>query len=67
MNQVTPQEAQQNIDAISAYQADLSGQASGSGNDLGDLLTSLPMLGSILVIVVLVAIVAVVIVKRKKK
>jgi hypothetical protein len=67
MNQVTPQEAQQNIDAISAYQTDLSGQASGSGNDLGDLLTSLPMLGLIMVIVVLAAIVAVVMVKRKKK
>ena len=67
MNQVTSQEAEQNIDVISAYQADLSGQAGGSGNGLGDLPTSLPMIGLILVIVILAAIVAVVMVKRKKK
>jgi hypothetical protein len=67
MNQVSSQEAEQNIDAISAYQADLSGQAGDSGNVWGDLLTGLPMIGLILVIVILAAIVAVVMVKRNKK
>jgi hypothetical protein len=67
MNQVTAQEAQQNIDAISTYQEDLSGQAGGSENGLGDLLTFLPIIGLIVVIVIVAAIVFVVIVKRKKK
>lgn len=67
MNPVTVQEAEQNIVAISEYQAGLSDQADDSGNGLGDLLTFLPIIGLILGIVVVVAIVSVIMVKRKKK
>jgi hypothetical protein len=67
MNQVTSQEAEQNIDAITNYQTDLSGQASGSGDGLSDLLGILPMIALILVIVIVAVVVAVVMVKRKKK
>ncbi len=68
MEPVTIQEAQQNIDTISAYQSDLSGQASNSnGNGLGGLLGILPIVGLIAGIVIVAAIVAIIMVKRKKK
>ncbi|MDD1743615.1 MAG: hypothetical protein LUO85_03215 [Methanomassiliicoccales archaeon] len=68
MEPVSAQEAQQNIDSISSYQADLSGEASNSnGGGLGDLMGFLPIIGLIAVIIVVVAVVALVMVKRKKK
>ncbi len=68
MEPVTAQEAEQNINSISAYQSDLSGQASNSNGDgIGGLLSNVAIIGLIVVIVALAAIAAVVIVKRKKK
>jgi hypothetical protein len=67
MDPVTTQEADQNINAISSYQADLSGQANSNGNGLGGLLANLPIIGLILAIIIVVAIAAAVMVKRKKK
>ena len=68
MEPVTAQEAEQNINSISAYQSDLSGQAGNSNGDgLTGLLSNVAIVGLIVVIVALAAVVAVVIVKSKKK
>jgi hypothetical protein len=67
MDPVTTQDADQNINAISSYQADLSGQANSNGDGLGGLLANLPIIGLVLAIIIAAAIIAVVMVKRKKK
>ena len=65
---VTAQEAEQNINSISAYQSDLSNQAGNfNGDGLGSLFSNVAIIGLIVVVVALVAIVAVVVVKRKRK
>ena len=67
MEPVTVQVAEQNINSISAYQSDLSGQAGNSNSDgLGSLLSNMAIIGLIVVIVAIAAIAAVVMVQRKK-